>query len=130
MQRCTNLATPRLLSALTNGEARAYMYIYAHIHTHTHTHAHTQVLFSHCLHHNRRALLYMRRAEYLLRIIGGADHPDVAALYINTAMIYLDLNEIKTALRYMTIWHIYVYIHTSVYVYIHTYEYIYMYIYI
>lgn len=49
------------------------------------------VMFSHSLGQNRRALRYMRRAEYLLSMAAGPNHPDIAALYVNTGMIYLQV---------------------------------------
>ena len=55
-------------------------------------------LFAQHLRLNRRALVYARRAEYLLALAGGPQHPKLGALYLNIAMCYTDLGEVPTAL--------------------------------
>lgn len=58
-------------------------------------------LFAQHLRLNRRALLYARRAEYLLTLAGGPQHPKLGALYLNIAMCHTDVGEVRTALRYL-----------------------------
>ena len=50
-----------------------------------------QVLFSHCLRHYNRALLYMRRSEYLLRITSGANHPNLAGERCSLALLCMNV---------------------------------------
>ncbi|KAA3469555.1 clustered mitochondria protein-like isoform X3 [Gossypium australe] len=43
----------------------------------------------------------MSRALLLLSLSSGPDHPDVAATFINVAMMYQDIGKMNTALRYL-----------------------------
>lgn len=43
----------------------------------------------------------MSRALLLLSLSSGPDHPDVAATFINVAMMYQDIGKMDTALRYL-----------------------------
>ncbi|KAI3444967.1 hypothetical protein Pfo_001632 [Paulownia fortunei] len=47
------------------------------------------------------ALRHMSRALLLLSLSSGPDHPDVAATFINVAMMYQDIGKMDTALRYL-----------------------------
>ena len=47
------------------------------------------------------ALQHMSRALLLLSLSSGLDHPDVAATFINVAMMYQDIGKMNTALRYL-----------------------------
>ena len=50
---------------------------------------------------HRHALHFIRRAEYLLSLNCGLNHPNAAALYTNTSMILLELRAVKAALKYL-----------------------------
>ncbi|KAK6928678.1 hypothetical protein RJ641_004883 [Dillenia turbinata] len=58
-------------------------------------------LFYHGLSQTDLALRHMSRAMVLLGLSSGADHPDVAATFINVAMLYQDIGYMKAALRYL-----------------------------
>lgn len=58
-------------------------------------------LFYHGLNQTELALRHMSRALLLLSLSSGPDHPDVAATFINVAMMYQDLGKMPTALRYL-----------------------------
>jgi tetratricopeptide (TPR) repeat protein len=58
-------------------------------------------LFYHGLNQTELALRHMSRALLLLSLSSGPDHPDVAATYINVAMMYQDIGKMNTALRYL-----------------------------
>nr|GLL21982.1 clustered mitochondria protein-like [Ipomoea trifida] len=56
-------------------------------------------LFYHGLNQTELALRHMSRALLLLGLSSGPDHPDVAATFINVAMMYQDIGKMDTALR-------------------------------
>ncbi|KAL0425577.1 UNVERIFIED_CONTAM: Clustered mitochondria protein [Sesamum radiatum] len=58
-------------------------------------------LFYHGLNQTELALRHMSRALLLLSLSSGPDHPDVAATFINVAMMYQDIGKMDTALRYL-----------------------------
>jgi protein TIF31 len=58
-------------------------------------------LFYHGLNQTELALRHMSRALLLLSLSSGPDHPDVAATFINVAMMYQDIGKMNTALRYL-----------------------------
>lgn len=58
-------------------------------------------LFYHGLNQSELALRHMSRALLLLSLSCGPDHPDVAATFINVAMMYQDIGKMDTALRYL-----------------------------
>uniref|UniRef100_A0A7N2LC15 Clustered mitochondria protein n=1 Tax=Quercus lobata TaxID=97700 RepID=A0A7N2LC15_QUELO len=58
-------------------------------------------LFYHGLNQTELALRHMSRALLLLSLPSGPDHPDVAATFINVAMMYQDIGNMNTALRYL-----------------------------
>lgn len=58
-------------------------------------------LFYHGLNQTELALRHMSRAFLLLSLSSGPDHPDVAATFINVAMMYQDIGKMNTALRYL-----------------------------
>ncbi|PIN02233.1 hypothetical protein CDL12_25261 [Handroanthus impetiginosus] len=58
-------------------------------------------LFYHGLSQTELALRHMSRALLLLGLSSGPDHPDVAATFINVAMMYQDIGKMDTALRYL-----------------------------
>lgn len=58
-------------------------------------------LFYHGLNQTELALRHMSRALLLLSLSSGPDHPDVAATFINVAMMYQDTGKMSTALRYL-----------------------------
>lgn len=58
-------------------------------------------LFYHGLNQTELALRHMSRALLLLSLSSGPDHPDVAATFINVAMMYQDMGKMNTALRYL-----------------------------
>lgn len=58
-------------------------------------------LFYHGLNQTELALRHMSRTLLLLGLSCGPDHPDVAATFINVAMMYQDINKMDTALRYL-----------------------------
>ena len=58
-------------------------------------------LFYHGLNQTELALRHMSRALLLLSLSSGPDHPDVAATFINVAMMYQDIGNMNTALRYL-----------------------------
>lgn len=58
-------------------------------------------LFYHGLNQTELALRHMSRALVLLSLSSGPDHPDVAATFINVAMMYQDIGKMNTALRYL-----------------------------
>ncbi|KAL0374291.1 UNVERIFIED_CONTAM: Clustered mitochondria protein [Sesamum radiatum] len=58
-------------------------------------------LFYHGLNQTELALRHMARALLLLSLSSGPDHPDVAATFINVAMMYQDMGKMDTALRYL-----------------------------
>ena len=58
-------------------------------------------LFYHGLNQTELALQNMGRALLLLGLSSGPDHPDVAATFINVAMMYQDMGKMDTALRYL-----------------------------
>ncbi|KFK24371.1 hypothetical protein AALP_AAs51858U000100, partial [Arabis alpina] len=57
--------------------------------------------FNHGLNQTELALQNMGRALLLLGLSSIIDHPDVAATFINVAMIYQDMGKMDTALRYL-----------------------------
>ena len=58
-------------------------------------------LFYHGLNQTELALQHMARTLLLLSLSSGPDHPDVAATFINVAMMYQDIGKMNTALRYL-----------------------------
>ncbi|CAK7330745.1 unnamed protein product [Dovyalis caffra] len=58
-------------------------------------------LFYHGLNQTELALRHMSRALLLLSLSSGPNHPDVAATFINVAMMYQDIGKMNTALRYL-----------------------------
>ena len=58
-------------------------------------------LFYHGLNQTELALRHMSRALLLLSLSSGSEHPDVAATFINVAMMYQDIGKMDTALRYL-----------------------------
>ena len=58
-------------------------------------------LFYYGLNQTELALWHMSRALLLLSLSSGPDHPDVAATFINVAMMYQDIGNMNTALRYL-----------------------------
>ncbi|CAH2080624.1 unnamed protein product [Thlaspi arvense] len=58
-------------------------------------------LFYHGLNQTELALRHMSRALLLLNLSSGPDHPDVAATFINVAMMYQDIGKMEIALRYL-----------------------------
>ncbi|KAI4333126.1 hypothetical protein L6164_017969 [Bauhinia variegata] len=58
-------------------------------------------LFYHGLDQTALALRHMSRALLLLGLSSGPDHPDVAATFINVAMMFQDIGKMDTALRYL-----------------------------
>ena len=58
-------------------------------------------LFYHGLNQTELALWHMSWALLLLSLSSGPDHPDVAATFINVAMMYQDIGNMNTALRYL-----------------------------
>lgn len=58
-------------------------------------------LFYHGLNQTELALRHMSRTLLLLSLSSGPDHPDVAATFINVAMMYQDIGKMNTALRYL-----------------------------
>nr|GLL31491.1 clustered mitochondria protein-like [Ipomoea trifida] len=57
-------------------------------------------LFYHGLNQTELALRHMSRALLLLGLSSDPDHPDVAATFINVAMMYQDIGKMDTALRF------------------------------
>lgn len=58
-------------------------------------------LFYHGLNQTELALRHMSRTLLLLSLSSGPDHPDVAATFINVAMMYQDIGNMNAALRYL-----------------------------
>ena len=58
-------------------------------------------LFYHGLNQTELALRHMSRALLLLSLSSGPDHPDIAATFINVAMMYQDIGNMNTALSYL-----------------------------
>ena len=58
-------------------------------------------LFYHGLNQTELALRHMARTLVLLNVSCGSDHPDVAATFINIAMMYQDIGKMNVALRYL-----------------------------
>ncbi|KAE8702807.1 Clustered mitochondria protein [Hibiscus syriacus] len=58
-------------------------------------------LFYHGLNQTELALRHMSRALLLLSLSSGPDHPNVAATFINVAMMYQDIQKMNTALCYL-----------------------------
>lgn len=58
-------------------------------------------LFYHGLNRSEVALRHIPRALLLLSWSSGPDHPDVAATYINVAMMCQDIGKMNMALRYL-----------------------------
>lgn len=58
-------------------------------------------LFYHGLNQTELALRHMSRTLRILSLSSGSDHPDVAATFINVAMMYQDIGNMKSALRYL-----------------------------
>jgi protein TIF31 len=58
-------------------------------------------LFYHGLNQTELALRHMARTLLLLNVSSGSDHPDVAATFINIAMMYQDIGRMNVALRYL-----------------------------
>lgn len=58
-------------------------------------------LFYHGLNQTELALQHMSRTLLLLSLSCGPDHPDVAATFINVAMMYQDIGKMNIALRYL-----------------------------
>ncbi|MBA0584176.1 hypothetical protein Gorai_015001 [Gossypium raimondii] len=67
----------------------------------THNGYGNMALFYHGLNQTELALRHMSRALLLLSLSSGPDHPDVAATFINVAMMYQDIGKMNTALRYL-----------------------------
>ncbi|KAF9593429.1 hypothetical protein IFM89_022895 [Coptis chinensis] len=57
--------------------------------------------FYHGLNQTELTLRHMSRTLLLLSLSCGPDHPNVAATFINVAMIYQDIGKMNTALRYL-----------------------------
>ena len=55
-------------------------------------------LFHHGLNQTELALRHMSRALLLLSLSSGPDHLDVAATFINVAMMYQDIGNMNTPL--------------------------------
>ncbi|KAL0006932.1 hypothetical protein SO802_008434 [Lithocarpus litseifolius] len=55
-------------------------------------------LFYHGLNQAELTLRHMSQALLLLSLSSGPDHPDVAATFINVAMMYQDIGNMNTAL--------------------------------
>ena len=58
-------------------------------------------LLHHGLNQTELALWHMSRALLLLSLSSGPDHLDVAATFINVAMMYQDIGNMNTTLRYL-----------------------------
>ncbi|KAK7314287.1 hypothetical protein VNO77_39502 [Canavalia gladiata] len=58
-------------------------------------------LFYHGLNRSELSLPYMSRALLLLNLSCGPDHPDIAATFVNIAMMYQEIGKMNIALRYL-----------------------------